>query len=149
MASAGQPRTGNTNETVFLWEGKDKNGKPVQGELRAAGRARVDVTLRRQGITVVRVRKKPRQRQRKIRDKDICVFTRQLSTMLKAGVPLLQSFDMVARGHANPAVTRLLLDIRADVVGAQVRRLALSAHEHHLTAYDTVYLPLEIGRAHV
>lgn len=115
MASAGQPRTGNTNETVFLWEGKDKNGKPVQGELRAAGRARVDVTLRRQGITVVRVRKKPRQRQRKIRDKDICVFTRQLSTMLKAGVPLLQSFDMVARGHANPAVTRLLLDIRADV----------------------------------
>lgn len=115
MASVGQSRPGNSNETVFLWEGKDKNGKPVQGELRATGRARVDTMLRRQGVTVVRVKKKPRQRQRKINEKDICVFTRQLSTMLKAGVPLLQSFDIVARGHANPSVTRLLLDIRATV----------------------------------
>jgi type IV pilus assembly protein PilC len=115
MASVGQSRPGNSNETVFLWEGKDKNGKPVQGELRATGRARVDAMLRRQGVTVVRVKKKPRQRQRKINEKDICVFTRQLSTMLKAGVPLLQSFDIVARGHANPSVTRLLLDIRATV----------------------------------
>ncbi len=115
MASVGQSRPGNSNETVFLWEGKDKNGKPVQGELRATGRARVDAMLRRQGITVVRVKKKQRLRQRKIHEKDICVFTRQLSTMLKAGVPLLQSFDIVARGHANPSVTRLLLDIRATV----------------------------------
>ncbi len=115
MASVGESRSGSSNETVFLWEGKDKNGKPVQGELRATGRARVDAMLRRQGITVVRVKKKPRLRQRKIHEKDICVFTRQLSTMLKAGVPLLQSFDIVARGHANPSVTRLLLDIRATV----------------------------------
>ncbi len=115
MAAVGQPRPGNSNETVFLWEGKDKSGKPVQGEMRATGRARVDATLRRQGVTVVRVKKKPRQRLRKISDKDICIFTRQLSTMLKAGVPLLQSFDIVARGHANPAVTRLLMDIRSDV----------------------------------
>ncbi len=115
MASVGESRSGSSNETVFLWEGKDKNGKPVQGELRATGRARVDAMLRRQGITVVRVKKKQRLRQRKIHEKDICVFTRQLSTMLKAGVPLLQSFDIVARGHANPSVTRLLLDIRATV----------------------------------
>ena len=115
MASVGQSRPGSSNETVFLWEGKDKNGKPVQGEIRATARARVDATLRRQGVTVVRVKKKPRQRQRRIHEKDICVFTRQLSTMLKAGVPLLQSFDIVARGHANPSVTRLLLDIRATV----------------------------------
>lgn len=115
MASVSQARPGNSSETVFLWEGKDKNGKSVQGEMRANGRAKVEATLRRQGVTVVRVKKKPRQRQRKIREHDICVFTRQLSTMLKAGVPLLQSFDIVARGHANPAVARLLLDIRADV----------------------------------
>ena len=115
MASVGQPRPGNSSDTVYLWEGKDKSGRPVQGEMRASGQARVDAALRRQGLTEVRVKKKPRQRQRKIHEKDICVFTRQLSTMLKAGVPLLQSFDIVARGHANPAVTRLLLDIRADV----------------------------------
>ena len=115
MASVGQPRPGNSSDTVYLWEGKDKNGRSVQGEMRASGQARVDVALRRQGLTEVRVKKKPRQRQRKIHEKDICVFTRQLSTMLKAGVPLLQSFDIVARGHANPAVTRLLLEIRADV----------------------------------
>ena len=115
MASVSQPRPGNSSDTVYLWEGKDKSGRPVQGEMRASGQARVDAALRRQGLTDVRVKKKPRQRQRKIHEKDICVFTRQLSTMLKAGVPLLQSFDIVARGHANPAVTRLLLDIRADV----------------------------------
>lgn len=115
MASVGQPHSGNRSETAFLWEARDKQGKAVQGEMRAAGRARVESTLRRQGLTAVRIKKKPRQRQRKIRDKDICVFTRQLSTMLKAGVPLLQSFDIVARGHANPAVARLLMEIRADV----------------------------------
>ena len=115
MASVGQPRPGNSSDTLYSWEGKDKSGRLVQGEMRASVQSRVDAALRRQGLTEVRVKKKPRQRQRKIHEKDICVFTRQLSTMLKAGVPLLQSFDIVARGHANPAVTRLLLDIRADV----------------------------------
>ena len=114
MASVGQPRPGNSSDTLYSWEGKDKSGRLVQGEMRASVQSRVDAALRRQGLTEVRVKKKPRQRQRKIHEKDICVFTRQLSTMLKAGVPLLQSFDIVARGHANPAVTRLLLDIRAD-----------------------------------
>ena len=115
MASVGQTRPGQSSDTVYLWEGKDKSGRWVQGEMRASVQARVDAALRRQGLTDVRVKKKPSQRQRRIHEKDICVFTRQLSTMLKAGVPLLQSFDIVARGHANPAVTRLLLDIRADV----------------------------------
>ena len=101
------------NESVFLWEGKDRSGRLVQGELRTSSRSRVDALLRRQGVTVLRMKKKPSQRLRKISEKDICVFTRQLATMMKAGVPLLQSFDIVARGHANPAVSRLLLDVRA------------------------------------
>lgn len=115
MASVNQTHPASRNDQVFLWEGKDKSGRSVQGEIRASDRARVDVMLRRQGVTIVRVRKKNKPRLRKIREKDICVFTRQLSTMLKAGVPMLQSFDIVARGHANPAVMRLLLDIRAQV----------------------------------
>ena len=61
------------------------------------------------------LKKKAPARRGKVSEKDLCVFTRQLATMMKAGVPLLQSFEIVARGHANPAVTRLLLDIRADV----------------------------------
>lgn len=117
MAASSQARASaaNSNEQMFLWEGKDKGGKLVQGEIRASGRAKADAMLRRQGISVVRVKKKPALRLRKIKDKDICVFTRQLATMLKAGVPMLQSFDIVARGHANPAVSRLLLDVRAHV----------------------------------
>ena len=103
------------NESIFSWEGKDKHGRPVQGELRASGVASVAVALRRQGISVGQVKKKRFASGKKITEKDICFFTRQLATMLKAGVPLLQSFDIVARGHANAAVSRLLQDIRADV----------------------------------
>jgi type IV pilus assembly protein PilC len=102
-------------ETIYRWEGKDKQGHPVQGELRASGAASVSVTLRRQGVMTTRVRKKHFVRGKKITEKELCLFTRQLATMMKAGVPLLQSFEIVARGHANPSVARLLLDIRADV----------------------------------
>ena len=139
MASVGQSRPGNSSDTVYLWEGKDKSGRWVQGEMRASVQARVDAALRRQGLTEVRVKKKPRQRQRKIHEKDICVFTRQLSTMLKAGVPLLQSFDIVARGHANPAVTRLLLDIRAEVeTGSSLSQ----AFRHYPMYFDALFCNL-------
>ena len=107
--------TSNKSEFLFAWEGKDKTGRVVQGELRASNVAGVGVVLRRQGVVLTRVKKKSIPRGKKITEKDICIFTRQLSTMLKAGVPLLQSFDIVARGHANPSATRLLLDLRADV----------------------------------
>ncbi len=102
-------------EAIFSWEGKDKNGRPVQGELRASGAASVAVSLRKQGIVVGQIKKKRFARGKKISEKDICFFTRQLATMLKAGVPLLQTFDIVSRGHGNPAVSRLLQEIRADV----------------------------------
>ncbi|GAB3539706.1 type II secretion system F family protein [Noviherbaspirillum agri] len=106
---------GVTKEAVFAWEGKDRAGKIVKGELRAASETIVNVTLRRQGILVTKVKKKTYSTGKKITDKDITLFTRQLATMMKAGVPLLQSFDIVGKGHSNPAVSKLLQDIRADI----------------------------------
>jgi type IV pilus assembly protein PilC len=102
-------------ETIFTWEGKDKMGKKVQGELRANGEAVVNATLRRQGILVTKIKKKSFSSGQKVTEKDITLFTRQLATMMKAGVPLLQSFDIVAKGHSNPSVSKLIMDIRADV----------------------------------
>ncbi len=102
-------------EAIFAWEGKDKSGKTVRGELRAGGEAVVNVTLRRQGIMVTKVKKKTYRGGKKITDKDISLFTRQLATMMKAGVPLLQSFDIVGKGHANPSVSKLVMDLRADI----------------------------------
>jgi type IV pilus assembly protein PilC len=106
---------GNLKEQVFTWEGKDKTGKTVRGEMRAGGEAIVNVTLRRQGIMVTKVKKKVYRAGKKVTDKDITLFTRQLATMMKAGVPLLQSFDIVGKGHANPSVAKLILDLRADI----------------------------------
>ncbi len=102
-------------EAVFAWEGKDKSGKIVRGELRAGGESVVNATLRRQGVLVTKVKKKTYRSGKKVSDKDITLFTRQLATMMKAGVPLLQSFDIVAKGNDNPSVSKLIQDIRADV----------------------------------
>lgn len=117
MATAGRKAggAGTAREAVFAWEGKDKTGKAVRGEIRAVGESVVNATLRRQGVLVTKVKKKTYKSGKKITDKDISLFTRQLATMMKAGVPLLQSFDIVAKGHANPSVSKLLQDIRGDV----------------------------------
>jgi type IV pilus assembly protein PilC len=108
-------KTAQAKEQLYAWEGKDKQGKTVRGELRAGGESIVNATLRRQGILVTKLKKKSYSTGKKITDKDITLFTRQLATMMKAGVPLLQSFDIVGKGHSNPSVSRLLMDIRADV----------------------------------
>ncbi|MEO8599989.1 MAG: type II secretion system F family protein, partial [bacterium] len=114
-ASRNSASTQLNKEAIFAWEGKDKSGKSVRGELRAGGQAVVSVTLRRQGILVTKIKKKNFRSGKRITDKDITLFTRQLATMMKAGVPLLQSFDIVAKGNANPSVSKLVMDIRADV----------------------------------
>ncbi|MDO9217909.1 MAG: type II secretion system F family protein, partial [Lacisediminimonas sp.] len=113
MATAA--RAGQTADQMFSWEGKDKAGKTVRGELRASGSAVVSATLRRQGILVTKVKKKSLRGGKKVSDKDITLFTRQLATMMKAGVPLLQSFDIVSKGNSNAAVSKLIQDIRGDV----------------------------------
>jgi len=102
-------------EATYAWEGKDKGGKTIRGEMRAGGEAVVNATLRRQGILVTKVKKQKRGGGGKVSDKDITLFTRQLATMMKAGVPLLQSFDIVAKGASNPAVARLLTEIKTEV----------------------------------
>lgn len=100
---------------LFTWEGKDKNGKMVRGETRGTTPTVVQATLRRQGILVTKLAKKKLGGGGTITDKDITLFSRQLATMMKSGVPLLQSFDIVGKGHSNPAVAKLLLDIKSDV----------------------------------
>lgn len=102
-------------ESLFTWEGKDKSGKVVKGEVRAPGENVVKASLRRQGILVTRVKKKRVSGGQRIKEKDIALFTRQLATMMKSGVPLLQAFDIIAKGHANASVTKLLMDLRSDV----------------------------------
>lgn len=102
-------------ESAFLWEGKDKNGKVIRGEMRAPTTTVVQASLRRQGILVSKIKKQSFKGGGKVTEKDITLFTRQLATMMKAGVPLLQAFEIVGKGHSNPAVSRLLLEIKSDV----------------------------------
>jgi type IV pilus assembly protein PilC len=113
--AAGALRRDVVKEAVYQWEGRDKTGKTVKGEMRASGQNVVNATLRRQGINVTKVRKQRLAGGKKITEKDIALFTRQMATMMKAGVPLLQAFDIVGKGHANPRVTKLLMDIKSDV----------------------------------
>jgi type IV pilus assembly protein PilC len=132
-------------EIIFEWEGKDRNGKIVRGEMRAGGEAVGNVSLRRQGVLVTRVRKRRTSGGRSIKQKDIAIFTRQLATMMKAGVPLLQSFDIVARGSTNPRLTKLLTDIRSDVETGTSLSSAFRKHPMH---FDALYCNLvEAGEA--
>ncbi|MBU6271793.1 MAG: type II secretion system F family protein [Betaproteobacteria bacterium] len=100
---------------TYLWEGRDRAGRTVRGEMRAGGVAVVNTTLRRQGVMVTKVKKRSYSRGRKVTEKDITLFTRQLATMMRAGVPLLQAFDIVAKGTENGSVARLFTEIKSDV----------------------------------
>ena len=132
-------------DIVFEWEGKDKNGKSVRGEMRAGGEAMVSASLRRQGVMVQKVKKRRMSGGKSIKQKDIAVFTRQLSTMMRAGVPLIQSFDIVARGSTNPRMTRLLTDIRSDV---ETGTSLSAAFRKHPLYFDALYCNLvEAGEA--
>ena len=125
-------------EFSYLWEGRDKTGKIVKGEMRAPGEAVVSATLRRQGVNVVKV-KRLRTGGKSVSEKDITLFTRQLATMLKSGVPLLQSFDIVGKGHSNPAVAKLLFDIKTEVeTGSSLQQ----AFKKHPLYFDDLYCNL-------
>ena len=133
-AAAARPK-----EIVFSWEGKDKQGKVVRGEMRAGGQAVVNATLRRQGILVTKVRKQRIGRRGKVSEKDVALFTRQLATMMKAGVPLLQSFEIVTKGAANPAVAKLLNEIKLEVETGSPLAVAFRKHPLH---FDALYCNL-------
>jgi type IV pilus assembly protein PilC len=140
MATAAKkPVKATTKEYAFSWEGKNKEGKAARGEMRAPSTAVVQATLRRQGVLVSKVSKQRFKSGGSITDKDIALFTRQLATMMKAGVPLLQTFDIVGRGHDNPAVAKLLLDIKSDVETGNSLSAAFRKYPLH---FDQLYCNL-------
>jgi type IV pilus assembly protein PilC len=126
-------------ESMFLWEGKDKTGKQLRGEMRSTGENVVSASLRRQGIIVTKVRKQKFGRGGRVSEKDITLFTRQLATMMKAGVPLLQAFDITAKGASNPAVGKLLTDVRTEVETGSSLAQAFRKHPVH---FDSLYCNL-------
>jgi type IV pilus assembly protein PilC len=137
--AAAAARKPDVKEFNFLWVGQDRAGKTVRGEMRASGEAQVNATLRRQGIKVLEVKRQRLAGGRSITEKDIALFTRQLATMMKSGVPLLQAFDIVGKGHSNAAVSRLLLDIKTEVeTGASLKQ----AFEKHPLYFDALFCNL-------
>ncbi len=141
MATAGKP----IKEKVFEWQGKDRNGKSVRGELRAAGENQAMAALRRQGVLVQKIKARRTRSGKAIKPKDIAIFTRQLATMMKAGVPLLQAFDIVGRGNPNPNVTRLLGEVRSDV---ETGTSLSAAFRKHPLYFNALYCNLiEAGEA--
>lgn len=127
-------------ETPFQWEGVDKMGRKIKGEMLAPGEAAVRQALRRQGITVSKVTKPGMFSGAKaITEKDIALFTRQLATMMKAGVPLLQSFDITSRSHSNPSVQKLLANIKGDVETGTALNQAFRKHPKY---FDDLYCNL-------
>lgn len=116
---------------LFAWEGMDRSGKRIKGQTPASDEGTVRAELRRQGINVTSIRKKSAgigSRKGKIVPKDIAIFSRQLATMMTAGVPLVQAFDIVGRGHENPAMQDLILSVKNDIQSGTALTLALAKH---------------------
>lgn len=121
-------------EFIFLYEGKDKKGKIVKGEMKAPSDSVVKVALRSKNIQIVKIKKQKFSKEKKIKQEDVAIFTRQLATMMKSGVPLLQSFDIVANGHANASVSKLLYDIKTSVETGSSMAQAFSRHPKYFDA---------------
>ena len=135
MATAGKAKKKDgPKELSFAWEGKNKTGKVVRGEFKAASAAAANSALRRQGITVSKLKKLKTSSGGKVTDKDITLFSRQLATMVKSGVPLLQSFDIVGKGTNNPALAKLLYDIKSDVETGSTLASAFRRYPYHFDA---------------
>lgn len=117
-------------ETPFTWEGKDRKGKTQRGKLLAKSEAELKQQLRAQGIIATKVRKQSTlfQKKGKVTPQDIAIFSRQLATMLAAGIPLVQAFDIIGNGHDNPAMQKLLLDVKQDIEGGTNLADALAKH---------------------
>ncbi|MEQ8492983.1 MAG: type II secretion system F family protein [Gammaproteobacteria bacterium] len=118
--------------SMFVWEGVDKNGKRVKGEMSGQNDALIKAQLRRQGVNPLKVKKKPKPLLGggggKITSKDITIFSRQMATMMSSGVPLVQSFEIVGRGHENKAMQELILSIKSDVEAGGSLNEALGKH---------------------
>src|ERR1700761_6370373 len=117
-------------DTPFSWEGKDKRGTRVKGKSLAPDEAALRADLRRQGIAPSKIRKQSSSFKSggKVKPEDIAVFSRQLATMLAAGIPLVQAFEIIGSGHDKPSMQKLILDIKADVEGGTSLHEALARH---------------------
>jgi len=109
---------------LFIWEGTDRNGNRKKGETQAKNSALAKAQLRKEGTNVLKIKPKPKPlfgmggaRRKTITPLDIAIFARQLATMMKAGVPLVQSFEIVGSGHENANMSDMLMDIKADIEG--------------------------------
>jgi len=133
--------TATATQAPFTWEGTDRTGKKVKGKVVSTSEAAVRSELRRQGVVPTRVRKQSMlfRKQGKVTAADISIFSRQLATMMAAGIPLVQSFDIVGAGHENPAMQKLILAIKGDVEGGTTLHEALAKHPLH---FDDLFVSL-------
>src|SRR5262245_30326880 len=138
-AAAAAAKKPGVKEFNFSYIGKDKANKVVRGEMRATGEAQVRATLARQGIRPDDIKQQKLSSGGSITEKDITLFVRQLATMMKSGVPLLQAFDIVGKGHSNAAVSRLLGDIKTEVETGSSLKQAFEKHPLH---FDALYCNL-------
>jgi len=134
MATATAQQRRDVKEYTYLWEGVDRNNRQVRGESRAASENVVTTNLRRQGVRIVKIKRQTFRGGRSVSEKDITFFTRQLATMLKAGVPLLQSFEIIARGHSNPRFSRLMMDVKNKIETGSSMSQAFREHPRHFDA---------------
>lgn len=136
MAQAAQ------QEATFTYEGTDAKGKKVKGEMPGKSAALVRTELRRQGVKVRKIRKKSQINiggKGKVKPSDIAIFTRQLATMMKAGVPLVQGFEIVADGLDNPAMREVVINIKNEIEGGSSFGGALRKHPEH---FDDLFCSL-------
>lgn len=130
------------SSTPFIWEGTDRKGKKIKGKSMAANEAAVRADLRRQGVVPSRIKKQSAglfKGTAKITPGDIAIFSRQLATMLAAGIPLVQAFEIVGAGHENASMQKLIMAIKADVEGGSALAEALAKHPIH---FDDLFVNL-------
>ncbi|MBE7521291.1 MAG: type II secretion system F family protein [Burkholderiales bacterium] len=132
-------RKSDVREHTFLWEGVDRNNRQVRGEMKAASETVVTSNLRRQGVRVTKIKRQTFRGGKRVSERDVAFFTRQLATMLKAGVPLLQSFEIVARGHSNARFSRLMMDVKSRI---EAGSSLADAFRQHPAQFDQLYCNL-------
>lgn len=122
-------------QNVYLWQGTDKTGNKTKGEIRGNSQALVKAQLRKQGINPTRVKRKAGDffgpRKQKIKPMDIAIFTRQLATMMKAGIPLVQSFEIVGESLENPSMRELVMKVRDDVAAGNTFADSIRKHPRY------------------
>jgi type IV pilus assembly protein PilC len=131
--------TASKKDVQFIWEGKDKRGHKIRGKALAASEAALRADLRRQGVAATRVKTQRRVGGGKVSNEDIAVFSRQLATMMGAGIPMVQAFEIIGNGHDKPAMQKLVLDIKSNIEGGSTLHESLAKHPLY---FDSLFVNL-------